>query len=99
MKIKLYQVNPEKDTKQVMFMPYGMIDSVNREIYDLAYESDLSCSSLEEVYAKLHIDHPYDYRCRSMSVSDVVEVCESDTVPQGFYFCDMLGFKQIDFNS
>lgn len=33
MKIKLYQVNPEKDTKQVMFMPYGMIDSVNREIY------------------------------------------------------------------
>lgn len=99
MKIKLYQVNPEKDTKQVMFMPYGMIDSVNREIYDLVYESDLPCSSLEEVYAKLHIDHPYDYRCRSMSVSDVVEVCESDTVPQGFYFCDMLGFKQIDFNS
>lgn len=99
MKIKLYQVNPEKDTKQVMFMPYGMIDSVNREIYDLAYESDLSCSSLEEVYAKLHIDHHYDYRCRSMSVSDVVEVCESYTVPQGFYFCDMLGFKQIDFNS
>lgn len=25
MKIKLYQVNPEKDTKQVMFMPYGMM--------------------------------------------------------------------------
>lgn len=99
MKIKLYQVNPEKDTKQVMFMPYGMIDSVNKEIYDLVYESNLPCSSLEEVYAKLNIDHPSDYRCRSMSVSDVVEVCESDTVPQGFYFCDMLGFKQIDFNS
>lgn len=99
MKIKLYQVNPEKDTKQVMFMPYGMIDSVNKEIYDLVYESDLPCSSLEEVYAKLNIDHPSDYRCRSMSVSDVVEVCESDTVPLGFYFCDMLGFKQIDFNS
>ena len=31
MKIKLYQVNPEKDTKQVMFMPYGMIDSVNKK--------------------------------------------------------------------
>lgn len=99
MKIRLYQINPEKDTKQAMFMPYGMIDSVNSEIYDLAYESDLSCSSLEEVYAKLNIDHPSDYRCRSMSVSYVVEVCESDTVPQGFYFCDMLGFKQIDFNS
>lgn len=41
MKIKLYQVNPEKDTKQVMFMPYGMIDSVNKEIYDLVYESNL----------------------------------------------------------
>lgn len=90
MKIRLYQINPEKDTKQAMFMPYGMIDSVNREIYDLVYESNLPCSSLEEVYAKLNIDHPSDYRCRSMSVSDVVEVCESDTVPLGFYFCDML---------
>lgn len=99
MKIRLYQINPEKDTKQAMFMPYGMIDSVNSEIYDLVYESDLSCSSLEEVYVKLNIDHPSDYRCRSMFVSDVLEVRESDTVPQGFYFCDMLGFKQIDFNS
>ena len=33
MKIKLYQVNPEKDTKQVMFMPYGMIDSVKSMIW------------------------------------------------------------------
>lgn len=49
MKIRLYQINPEKDTKQAMFMPYGMIDSVNREIYDLVYESNLPCSSLEEV--------------------------------------------------
>ena len=99
MKIRLYQINPEKDTKQAMFMPYGMIDFVDSEIYDLVYESDLPCSSLEEVYVKLNIDQPSDYHCRSMSVSDVVEVCESDTVPQGFYFCDMLGFKQIDFNS
>lgn len=29
MKIRLYQINPEKDTKQAMFMPYGMIDSVS----------------------------------------------------------------------
>lgn len=28
MKIRLYQINPEKDTKQAMFMPYGMIDSL-----------------------------------------------------------------------
>ena len=46
----------------------------------------------------LNINHPSDYRGRSLSVSDVVEVYESDAVPQGFYFCDSVGFKQVAFH-
>lgn len=46
----------------------------------------------------LNIDHPEDYRGRSLSVSDVVEVYESDAIPQGFYFCDSFGFKQVTFH-
>ena len=32
-----------------------------------------------------------------MSVSDVVEVVESNTAKEGFYFCDSIGFKEIPF--
>ena len=35
-----------------------------------------------------------------MSVSDVVEIKDpcADTVEPGFYFCDSLGFKKIEFD-
>ena len=92
MKIRLYQINPEKDTKQAMFMPYGMIDSVNREIYDLVYESNLPCSSLEEVYAKLNIDHPSDYRCRSIVCLGCCRSLRKRHCAAGILFLRHVGF-------
>ena len=32
-----------------------------------------------------------------MSVSDIVEIVDSDTVEKGFYFCDTVGFKKVEF--
>jgi hypothetical protein len=40
---------------------------------------------------------PADYRGRSLSVSDVVEIVEAENVKPGFYFCDSIGFKEVPF--
>ena len=36
---------------------------------------------------------------RSLSVSDVVEITESEIIKEGFYFCDDAGFKPIEFDA
>lgn len=55
-------------------------------------------NSLEAIYEKFNIDHPADYEGRSLSVSDVVEIRESNTLNPGFYFVDSIGFKAISFD-
>ena len=45
-----------------------------------------------------NLEHPEDYRGRSLSVSDVVEVVEAEAVKPGFYFCDSVGFESVSFD-
>lgn len=104
MKIKIYQVNTERDEKNVAF--FGLDEfpkfhgnsEVNSSIYDCVFEGNVDCKTLEDVFQKFNTDHPEGYKARSLSVSDVVEVTGSDTVKQGFHFCDSYGFKEISFD-
>ena len=104
MKIKVYQINSDKDEDRMMFMAYDRLElfqgssEIDCKIYDKVYDKEVDCSNLEEVYTLLNINHPADYRGHSLSVSDVVEVYESDAIPHGFYFCDSFGFKQVTFH-
>lgn len=103
MKIKIYQVNTDRDTNQVCFMAKDNLErfqgsaAVDSAIYDSVFQGDVECNSLESVYAMFNRNHPVGYRARSLSVSDVVEVIESDKVQTGFYFCDSFGFQQVEF--
>lgn len=105
MKIRIYQINSDRDENRMMFLSHDRLErfqgspEVDSKIYDKVYDKEVDCSNLEEVYTLLNIDHPEDYRGRSLSVSDVVEVYESDAIPQGFYFCDSFGFKQVTFHT
>ena len=104
MKIRIYQINSDRDEHRMMFLSHDRLERFqgspegDSKIYDKVYDKEVDCSSLEEVYTMLNINHPSDYRGRSLSVSDVVEVYESDEAPQGFYFCDSFGFKQVAFH-
>lgn len=103
MKIKIYQVNMERDEKQVAFFGLEKIpkfqgsSEINSSIYDSVYVGNVDCKTLEDVFRKFNNDHPTGYKARSLSVSDVVEVAESDSVKSGFYFCDSFGFKAVAF--
>lgn len=104
MKIKIYQVNMERDEKRVAFMTMESLpkfqgsNEVNSSIYDCVFEGNVDCKTLEDVFQKFNTDHPEGYKARSLSVSDVVEIIESDTVKEGFHFCDSFGFKEISFD-
>ena len=100
----IYQINTDRDNNRVCFLGLDSLErfqhskEVDPSLYDRTYDGKLDCSSLETIYEKFNIDHPADYKGRSLSVSDVVEIRESDTLNPGFYFVDSIGFKAISFD-
>lgn len=101
MKIKVYQVNGDLDSHRTKFTSYdsaikeaGRIDP---SIYKTVFDGDVDCDSLEAVYELLNTNHPITYQGHSLSVSDVVEVCEDQNgnVDPGFYFCDSIGYRSL----
>ena len=106
MKVRIFQIDMNRDKKNACFMNYEWLMKkgyqVEPAIYDCVYEGELNCKSLESVYAMFNLHHPKDYRARSLSVSDVVEisaVSEGDFAALGYYFCDTVGFKEIEFSA
>lgn len=100
----IYQINVDRDTANVCFIGMESLErikgtkEINAAAYDRVYDGKMDCNSLENIYQKFNIDHPADYKGRSLSVSDVVEIRESDTLNPGFYFVDSIGFKAISFD-
>lgn len=100
----IYQINVDRDTANVCFIGMESLEKikgtkeVNAAAYDRVYDGKMDCISLENIYQKFNVDHPADHKGRSLSVSDVVEIRESDTLNPGFYFVDSIGFKSISFD-
>ena len=100
----IYQINVDRDTANVCFIGMESLEKikgtkeVNAAAYDRVYDGKMDCISLENIYQKFNVGHPADYKGRSLSVSDVVEIRESDTLNPGFYFVDSIGFKSISFD-
>lgn len=104
MKIRIYQVNLERDTDKVAFMAldtlpkYQKTEGINSSLYDRVYEADVDCSNLEDVFRLFNLNLPAEFTGRSLSVSDIVEVVDAPAIEAGFYFCDSVGFKRVDFD-
>ena len=103
MNINIYQIDTSRDRKRICFFGLDEIkeltgeDTLNSGIYDKIFSGDVDCNNLEAVYRMFNTDHPEGYTGRSLSVSDVVEITDSDK--KGFYFCDNIGFQKINFDS
>lgn len=78
MNYKLYQIDLENDTERYAFMGQEFLDELGlrfpppRELYSLTYEGSCTDINPEELFYLLNVDHPADYRTRSLSVSDVI---------------------------
>lgn len=100
MKIRIFQIDHEKDENKLAFMDYDYTQShggVKAENYRQVYGGTVNCGNLEEVFALCNSDKlPPGYCGEAMSVSNVIEVCGGKD--KGFYFCDSVGFRPIDFD-
>lgn len=61
MKIKLYQIAPEKDDKNLMFMSYEFTvlhGGINADSYELVFDGDLLAQTAEDVFRIFNLEHP-----------------------------------------
>jgi hypothetical protein len=95
MKYKLYQIKDVENCSYIFsgfnFAQKDKKFSLND--YEVVYEGEIEDYSIEYTLEKLfdmfNIFYPEDFKGRSMSVSDVVEL-------EGvYYYCDHIGFKKI----
>ncbi len=101
-KIEVYQIDTDLDYDGVCFSPYDRLEDlqgtteIDSSIYTKVFSGEVDCTTLAEVYALFNISPPVDHRGRSMSVSDVVAVV--DESPPKFYYCDSVGFEEVQFD-
>ena len=98
MRVKIYQINHNRDTHQVKFENLSHLEmfqgspKVDASIYDEVFSAEMDTDDLEALYAQFNTKgHPL-HRGHSMSVSDVV------VTPEGAFFCDSVGFAKVDFD-
>jgi hypothetical protein len=99
MDIAIYQIKRERDSNRVCFMKYEDLprfqgsQEPDPALYDKVYDGAVDCSNLEGVYRVFNLEHPAEYRGRSLSVSDIVEVKEAPNTESGFLFLRQRGLQ------
>ena len=98
MQIRIFQVDHEKDANRLAYeslkdLPENKPDA---SMYRQVYGGTVNCSSLDELFKICNETPPPGFCGESMSVGNVVEICEGKQA--GFYFCDRAGFEKIDFD-
>lgn len=96
MQIRIYQLLPIDSNCDKIFEPYKNDISIDMRDYDCVFEGAVDAHDLEDVFYIFNCQRPEGFVGRSLSVSDLVEVCEwVDYTPIGLYYCDSIGFKRI----
>ena len=102
MKIKIYQIDMDRDLHRVKFQGYEEMQKyqesadIDASIYDRVFMGDVDCAGMEDVYRLFNTEGHRLHRGHSLSVSDIVEVEDGESA--GFYFCDSIGFKKVPFH-
>ena len=98
MRIKIFQIDQDKDKNGVKFMDSGRLErlqgtkDIDASLYKEVFDGEVVAADLEDVYSLFNCEgHPL-HRGHSMSISDVVQT------EDGTYFCDLVGFKKVDFD-
>lgn len=99
MQIRIFQIKEDTEQPQKRFRNYEetqRLGGVDAADYQQIYGGTVNFITLEAVFALCNCRHPPGYVGHSLSVSDVVEICSGEN--KGYYFCDNIGFKKIDFD-
>ena len=92
MRLRIYQIDHDKDINDLSFMPYKKIGKVDPGIYRKVFDAEADVKSLEEAFQLFNTKgHPL-HTGRSMSVSDVI------VTKDGAFYCDSIGFTETEFD-
>lgn len=98
MKIKVYQINMDRDTNNVKFTGYKNLarwqgtSDIDSSLYDEVFSGEVEATDLEAVYCTFNHEPPALHRGHSLSKSDIV------VTEDGAFYCDTVGFKKVDFD-
>lgn len=107
MRIKIYQIDSEKDTNQIKFFSIDSLQKlqgstdIDSSIYKNVYFGDVDCKDLEDIFTLFNTGRVPTHQGHSLSVSDVIEVIDTDNelLKGKCFFCDSIGYKTIDFDT
>ena len=93
MKYKIKQIK-DVENCEYSFKYYDQCkDKIDLKDYEVVYEGELDYlgmpDALEELFKIFNIKRPKDFKGRSMSISDIVEVDGKN------YYCDDIGWKEL----
>lgn len=98
MRVKIYQINPDRDTNRIKFFGMNALlklqgsKEIDASLYDEVFNAEIDEADPEAIYSKFNAEgHPL-YRGHSLSVSDVV------VNDNGAFFCNNIGFWPIRFD-
>lgn len=94
----IYQLKDAPANAKMEFMNYQHLKNAHFSVdvgkYDHVYSGNLrQGENLESIYARFNLQHPADYRSRSLSVGDVVVLHEYGKEKP--YFVDSYGFREV----
>jgi len=90
----IYQIT---NTREIDYAFMGLRDGIKPKVldYNLVYTGQIKEESelhaLEKLFEIFNINHPKDYRGRSLSISDVIAINGAT------YYCDSVGWTKIEF--
>ena len=98
MRVKIYQINPDRDVNRVMHERLSNLElcqgspDIQASLYDEVFSAEIDFTGLEQLYTQFNTTgHPL-HRGGQMKVSDIV------VTEEGAFYCDRFGFAPIDFD-
>lgn len=92
MRVKIYQINTDRDISKQKFMKLDVDKNVPSSIYDEVFNAEIDETDLEAVFMRFNTTgHPL-FRGHSLSVSDVI------VMDGKAHYCQNIGFNEIPFD-
>lgn len=98
MRIKIYQINPDRDINRVRNERLSNLQccqgspGIQASLYDEVFNAEMDFNGLEALYTQFNTTgHPL-YRGDQMKVSDII------VTDDGAFYCDRFGFAPVDFD-
>lgn len=92
MRVKIYQINTDRDIDKQKFMKLEEDKTVPSSIYDEVFNAEIDETDPEAIFTRFNTTgHPL-FRGHSLSVSDVI------VMDGKAHYCQNIGFKEIPFD-